>query len=370
MNHTSLAAIVAVAIALIGGINHLPTLATAQIMKLPFGSQGLMGSTLSNTQETPLTMHASSSGDNSKGGHPGNGGDNGGGGPSSGRHPGNGGDNGGGGPSSGRHPGNGGNGDNSKGGHPGNGGGNDARNIPVYAITIPFSSEGKSTFEPKEISIPTGMTVIWFNNDNEQHTVTTNSIYSPPETIQSDVIPPNGGSFVHQFNHPGRYLYFDQFNPSAFGIINVGSDIERGKNFDMQIGGINSIPFNPNKLQDVVLSFVPKSIKIPPAISLDYSVTILDSTAKPLYSHTFTDSDGILDVELIPVSEQEQQFTTWGPDLKTSHSDGVFHISGPVLVQDSPYSLQISISAIDGRELQNPISETFDLFALPSGLTK
>ena len=64
-------------------------------MKLPFGSQGLMGSTLSNTQETP-TMHASSSGDNGIGGHPGNGGD--------------------------------------------NGGGNNARNIPVYAITIPFSS--------------------------------------------------------------------------------------------------------------------------------------------------------------------------------------------------------------------------------------
>ena len=241
---------------------------------------------------------------------------------------------------------------------------------PSYEINIPFSSESKPVFEPKEISIPTGMTVIWFNNDNGQHTVTTNSIYSPPETIQSGVIPPNGGSFIHQFNHPGRYLYFDQFNPSSFGIINVGSDIERGKNFDMQIGGINSIPFNPNNVQNVVLSFVPKSIKIPPAISLDYSVTILDSTGNPLYSHTYTDSDGILDLELIPIGEQEQQFTTWGPDLKTSHTDGVFHISGPVLVQDSPYSIQISIFAIDDRELQNPISETFDLLALPSGLTK
>jgi plastocyanin len=266
-------------------------------------------------------------------------------------------------------------GDNGVGGHPGNGGGgrtsgNIGRDIPVYAITIPFSSEGKSMFEPNEISIPTGMTVIWFNNDNGPHTVTTNSIYSPPETIQSGVIPPDGRSFVHQFNHPGRYLYFDQFNPSAFGIINVGSDIERGKNFDMQIGGINSIPFNPNKVQNVVLSFVPKSIKIPPAISLDYSVTILDSTGNSLYSHTYTDSDGILDLELIPIKEQDQQFTAWGPDLETLHSDGVFHISGPVLVQDSPYSIQVSIFAIDDREVQNPISETFDLLALPSGLNK
>ncbi|HZA07025.1 MAG TPA: hypothetical protein VE619_04905, partial [Nitrososphaeraceae archaeon] len=251
----------------------------------------------------------------------------------------------------------------------GGGSGDNGRIQPVYAIVIPSSLEGNSVFEPKFVSIPAGMTIIWFNNDNGQHTVTTNSIYSPPETIQSGVIPPNGGSFIHQFNHPGTYVYFDQFNPSAYGVINVGSNIEQGKYFDMHIGGIKSIPFNPNKPQNVVLSFVPKTIKIPPAISLDYSVTILDSTGNSLYSHTFADRDGTLDLELIP-AQQEEQFTTWGPDTQTLHSDGAFHISGPVLVQDSPYSIQVSILAIDGIELPYPLSETFDLPALPVELVK
>src|SRR5919198_2042666 len=43
------------------------------------------------------------------------------------------------------------------------------RSKPAYVVNIPFSSEGKSVFEPKEISVPTGMTVIWFNNDLGQH---------------------------------------------------------------------------------------------------------------------------------------------------------------------------------------------------------
>jgi plastocyanin len=59
------------------------------------------------------------------------------------------------------------------------------RSKPAYVVNIPFSSEGKPVFEPKEISIPTGMTVIWFNNDLGQHSITTlnNSTYSPPEAM-------------------------------------------------------------------------------------------------------------------------------------------------------------------------------------------
>jgi len=46
----------------------------------------------------------------------------------------------------------------------------------------------------------------------------------------------------------------------------------------MHIGGINAIPFNPTKLQRVVLSFVPKTVSFPPIISIIYNVTLLNST--------------------------------------------------------------------------------------------
>ena len=252
------------------------------------------------------------------------------------------------------------------------------RSQPAYEINIPFSSESKAVFEPKEISIPTGMTVIWFNNDAGQHTVSTlrNNTYSPPQAFDSGVVPGSGGSFIHQFNQPGSYVYFDQFNPSVHGIVNVGSAIEQGKYFNMHVGGIGSIPFNPASAHSVVLSFVPKTVKFPPAISLTYNVTILNSTGKSLYSHTYDDSDGVLDLELVPIhkniqsanitgaSKSEKQFTTWGPDFigqEQFNSDGVFHISGPVLVQNAPYSIVVSIVANSNRGLQQPISETFAL---------
>ena len=262
---------------------------------------------------------------------------------------------------------------------------NTIRSQPAYVVNIPFSSEGKAVFEPKEISIPTGMTVIWFNNDRGQHTVTTinNSSYSPPEAFDSGGILGSGGSFIHQFNTPGKYLYSDQFNPSVHGIVNVGSAVEQGKNFNMYVGGINSLPFNANKSQSVVLSFIPKTVKFPPVISLTYNVTLLDSTGKALYSHTYDDSDGILDLELVPIHKNMQpgsntatlatsqkQFTTWGPDFigqEEFNADGVFHISGPILVQNSPYSVAVSIVASSNGDLPHPISETFALPAVTGG---
>jgi len=62
---------------------------------------------------------------------------------------------------------------------------------PSYEISIPFSSIGKPAFEPQEISIPAGMTVIWFNDDSAPHSITTltNITYSPPESIVSRHVP-------------------------------------------------------------------------------------------------------------------------------------------------------------------------------------
>jgi plastocyanin len=103
------------------------------------------------------------------------------------------------------------------------------RDQPSYEISIPFTSTGEAAFVPNAVSIPVGMTVIWFNNDNGEHSVTTltNNSYSPPEAIDSGPIVQNGGSFIHTFNHPATYVYFDQFDPSARGSISVGSDRNR-----------------------------------------------------------------------------------------------------------------------------------------------
>ena len=69
-----------------------------------------------------------------------------------------------------------------------------AREDPSYAIDIPFSDLGSSTFEPSGISIPVNMGVIWFNDDDSQHSVTFND--TSPEAIDSGDIGPEDSLFT------------------------------------------------------------------------------------------------------------------------------------------------------------------------------
>lgn len=245
--------------------------------------------------------------------------------------------------------------------------------IPSYAITIPFSSLGKSLFEPVEVNIPVGMTVIWFNDDSGEHSVTTlaNNSYLPPQAINSGPIPASGGSFIHTFSKPGIYNYYDQFDPSTHGRIAVGTDIAITKNMNMLIGGLGSVPFNPNHAQRVVLSFVPKTISIPPTIALTYQVAISNPIRPWLtFSHKYDTADGILDLELVPThtvpasTNATTAFVTWGPDFRSQEgirTTGTYHIKGPVLVHPSEYDVRVAIVAKDNKVFPNPIVSTFVL---------
>lgn len=244
------------------------------------------------------------------------------------------------------------------------------RNQPSYVITIPFNSLGKPSYEPADISIPTGMTVIWFNDDSGLHSVTTmfNSTYTPPNSINSGPIPGNGGSFIQTFAKAGTYDYYDQFDPSIHGRITVSTGMETGKNFNMLVGG-GGLPFNPSDAKRFVVTFVPKTVKIPPSVAMTYNVTLLNSTGKPIYSHRYDSADGILDLELVPTHKSlsknaTSDFVTWGPDFigqEAVRSTGTFHIKGPVLVDNSQYSIKVGIIANGNSILSTPIADTFVL---------
>jgi plastocyanin len=241
-----------------------------------------------------------------------------------------------------------------------------AREDPSYAVRIPLTDLGVAPFQPTTISIPTGMTVIWFNDDQSEHSVTVESSAPQGAAFDSGLIAP-GGFFTHTFSVPGTYDYHDSANSSSKGRIKVGSGFEQGSNMDMLIGG-NALPFSPSKLARVTLSFVPheSAAVIPPDLSLTYNVTISNSTST-LYSDQFDDSDGILDLELVPAistTNSTDQFVSWGPDLTDNEgvaSDGAYHIQGPVLINDDTYNIQVSIVAVNDADLPAPVSDTFAL---------
>jgi plastocyanin len=255
-----------------------------------------------------------------------------------------------------------------------------AREDPSYAVTIPFTDLGASQFEPQVISIPANMTVIWFNEDQSPHSVTvnaSNSTVPASEQFDSDLIDPNSGSFIHKFTVPGVYDYYDSTNPSSKGRVNVGGEYESGQNMDMLVGG-NALPFEAGKIGRTTFSFVPKSnvTAIPPTLSITFNVTIANST-DTLYSNQFDDSDGILDLELIPSSrtlsnQTAPHFLTWGPDLTDQEgvaSDGTYHVQGPVMVNNDDYTISVSIVAIDDVNQPVPPSDNFLLPSLNSSAT-
>jgi len=255
-----------------------------------------------------------------------------------------------------------------------------AREDPSYAINIPFTDLGFSPFEPSVISIPANMTVIWFNEDESPHSVTFND--TSPESIQPGTIAP-GGFSIHQFTVPGTYDYYDSENPSSKGRIKVGAEFEPGQYMNMLVGG-DALPFEAGKVGRTTFSFVPNDnvTTIPPTLSITFNVSIADSTGTQLYSNQFDDSDGILDLELIPTSSdrsslsnqtgtggtgaaaQSPHFVTWGPDLTDQEgvaSDGAYHVQGPVMTENQDYTITVSITSIDDTVQTQPPSDDFIL---------
>ncbi|HVX03344.1 MAG TPA: plastocyanin/azurin family copper-binding protein, partial [Nitrososphaera sp.] len=249
---------------------------------------------------------------------------------------------------------------------------------PSYVISITEGNNNRVSFSPAKVSIPLGMTVVWFNNGMGEHTVTTINNASSPQAIDSGVIT-SGGSFIYTFTEPGVYNYTDSMDPRASGIIEVGDAIESGDNFNMHVGGENSLPFDPQKPDNgFVLRFVPTTVTIPPATAVTYNVTIADPSGT-LITQQYTDSDGILDLELLANAAASGanntsanatavgEFTTWGPDFigqEGFNSEGTFHIQGPILDQNTQYSITIAMTSKDNTPLDND-TDTFVL--MPKG---
>jgi plastocyanin len=294
---------------------------------------------------------------------------------------------------------------------------------PSYSVRIPYGvgqTDYSVGYDPSQVAIPAGMSVVWFNDDLNPHTVTT--ISSAPEQFDSGIIPP-GGFSVMTFTKPGLYIYYDKMNPSIEGSIIVGDLVHLGRNIEMRIGG--NLPFEFTELGRLVLSFIPYQITLPPPLDMTYNITIYNGTMDNIiYSRQFGDIDGILDLEIIPVkglkgipqqikqsnitneitneggegnittfakqnsekadlsnnkntppamlsntssiplSKSTVKTTTYGPDLSAPIT-GTYHIEGPILVEPNDYIIKVELTSIDGKSLSKPIE---DIFLLPAKL--
>lgn len=76
-----------------------------------------------------------------------------------------------------------------------------------------------TTFEPAEITVDAGTTVVWQNESALPHTVTAGERGSPPGMFEADVAA--GDSFSFTFDEPGTYPYYCEIHPGMSGTVIV-----------------------------------------------------------------------------------------------------------------------------------------------------
>src|SRR5687768_13794046 len=85
-----------------------------------------------------------------------------------------------------------------------------AQEVPADATTVVIAN---LAFDPAAVTVPTGTTVAWTNDDAVPHTVT-----STDGAFDSGIFDP-GGSFSFTFNEPGSFAYICQLHPQMQGTV-------------------------------------------------------------------------------------------------------------------------------------------------------
>lgn len=72
-------------------------------------------------------------------------------------------------------------------------------------------------FDPAEITVPPGTTVVWTNRDDIPHTVTDDAA---PREFTSAALD-TGETFSYRFDRAGRFSYFCKLHPHMQGVVVV-----------------------------------------------------------------------------------------------------------------------------------------------------
>jgi len=92
--------------------------------------------------------------------------------------------------------------------------------IPL-GTSIPGCEETNLCYDPSSLTIFVGGEIIWKNNDNSAHTVTSGNIIEGPDGIFDSGLIKSGETFSFRFEKSGNYSYFCMIHPWATGSINV-----------------------------------------------------------------------------------------------------------------------------------------------------
>ncbi len=87
--------------------------------------------------------------------------------------------------------------------------------------SVPGCEETNACFVPENVSISSGSTVVWNNDDTAAHTVTSGSPTGGPDGIFDSSLLMASASFEVTFDDAGSYDYFCMVHPWMVGTVNV-----------------------------------------------------------------------------------------------------------------------------------------------------
>jgi len=86
---------------------------------------------------------------------------------------------------------------------------------------IPGCEEADKCYDPPTLIIFKGGEVIWKNNDNSAHTVTSGNIIEGPDRLFDSGLIMSGDTFSYRFDETGQYSYFCMIHPWAKASVTV-----------------------------------------------------------------------------------------------------------------------------------------------------
>src|SRR5215212_5447308 len=163
-----------------------------------------------------------------------------------------------------------------------------AQEVPADATAVIIAN---LAFEPAAITVPTGTTVAWTNDDAPPHTVT-----STDGAFDSGILDP-GGSFSFTFNEPGSFDYACQLHPQMQGTVTVEGEVVASAS-QASAAGAQTVPSTPqaaapaeSAVSIVDFSFEPATLDVAAGATV---VWTNDGQAPHTVTGDFADS-GILD---------------------------------------------------------------------------
>ncbi|MDX1442081.1 MAG: plastocyanin/azurin family copper-binding protein [Nitrosopumilaceae archaeon] len=92
--------------------------------------------------------------------------------------------------------------------------------IPA-GTSLPGCEEANLCYDPPSLIIFQGAEIIWKNNDNSSHTVTSGNIIEGPDGIFDSGLIKAGETFSFRFEKKGQYDYFCMIHPWASASVTV-----------------------------------------------------------------------------------------------------------------------------------------------------